>query len=91
MQGLMQDVPLTINHLFDRAEKYFGHKTITTATATGVERTTYREWAARTRKLAGVLDGLGIDPDRGVVRLSFVHYTSPADVERAVGALADAM
>lgn len=34
-----------------------------------------------------VLEGLGIDPDRGVVRLSFVHYTSPADVERAVAAL----
>jgi selenocysteine lyase/cysteine desulfurase len=36
---------------------------------------------------ARVLDGLGIDPDRGVVRLSFVHYTSRADVDRAVTAL----
>jgi selenocysteine lyase/cysteine desulfurase len=34
-----------------------------------------------------VLEGLGVDPDRGVVRLSFVHYTSPADVDRAVTAL----
>jgi selenocysteine lyase/cysteine desulfurase len=34
-----------------------------------------------------VLEALGIDPDRGVVRLSFVHYTSPADIERAVTAL----
>jgi selenocysteine lyase/cysteine desulfurase len=34
-----------------------------------------------------VLDGLGIDPDRGVVRLSFVHYTSPEDVARAADAL----
>ena len=28
----MQDVPLTITHLFDRAEQYFGHKGIVTAT-----------------------------------------------------------
>ncbi len=43
----MQDVPLSILHLFDRAERYFGHKSITTANATGIERTTYGEWAVR--------------------------------------------
>ncbi|HSL74255.1 MAG TPA: aminotransferase class V-fold PLP-dependent enzyme [Ilumatobacteraceae bacterium] len=36
---------------------------------------------------ARVLDGVGIDPDRGVVRLSMVHYTSREDVERAATAL----
>jgi len=36
-----------------------------------------------------VLEGVGVDPARGVVRLSFVHYTSPADIERAVSALHD--
>ncbi|NND75208.1 MAG: aminotransferase class V-fold PLP-dependent enzyme [Ilumatobacter sp.] len=34
-----------------------------------------------------VLNGVGVDGQRGVVRLSFVHYTSPADIDRAVGAL----
>ena len=58
--GLMQDVPLSILHLFDRAERYYGHKSITTATATGIERTTYSEWATRTRRLGTVLDRLGI-------------------------------
>ena len=56
----MQDVPLSINHIFDRAEKYFGHKTIVTATATGRERTSYAQWAGRTRRVATVLDQLGI-------------------------------
>src|SRR3954454_13689408 len=60
MQGLMQDVPLTITHLFERAERYFGHKGVTTATPAGRERITYAEWAERTRKLGGVLDTLGI-------------------------------
>ncbi|MEP1125844.1 MAG: long-chain fatty acid--CoA ligase [Ilumatobacter sp.] len=60
MQGLMQDVPLTITHLFERAEQYFGRKEIITSTGSGVERTTYAEWAVRTRRLGGVLDALGI-------------------------------
>ena len=59
----MQDVPLAIPHIFERAEKYHPHKEIVTATGTGLERTTYGEWAARTRKLGGVLDNLGISAD----------------------------
>jgi cysteine desulfurase family protein (TIGR01976 family) len=51
----------------------------------GVHTSSGHYYAAR------VLDGLGLDPDRGVVRLSFVHYTSPADVDRAVEALHDVL
>jgi fatty-acyl-CoA synthase len=63
MQGLMQDVQLTLPHLFERAEKLFFDKTIVTATATGLERTTYGSWAERTRRLGGVLDALGVSAD----------------------------
>jgi len=63
MKGLMQNVPLTIDHLFDRAERYHRHKTIVTATGAGRERTTYGEWAERTRRLGGVLADLGISAD----------------------------
>jgi selenocysteine lyase/cysteine desulfurase len=38
-----------------------------------------------------LLEGLGIDPDRGVLRVSFVHYTHPAEVERLIGALDDVL
>ncbi len=34
-----------------------------------------------------VLKGADVDPERGVVRLSAVHYTSHADVDRAIAAL----
>jgi fatty-acyl-CoA synthase len=60
MQGLMQDYPLTLPHAFHRAERLFGDKTIVTATATGVDRTTVGAWAERTRRLGGMLDGLGL-------------------------------
>ena len=34
-----------------------------------------------------LLDAMGVDPEEGVVRLSFVHYTRQSDVERAIAAL----
>jgi fatty-acyl-CoA synthase len=63
MQGLMSSYPLTLVHLLRRAERLFADKTITTATRGGLERTTYGEWAQRTRRLGGVLDALGISDD----------------------------
>ena len=33
------------------------------------------------------LEALGVDPSRGVVRLSFLHYTSPGDISRLIEAL----
>jgi len=63
MWGLMQDRPLTLTHFFDRAERLFPEKQITTNTASGVVRTDYGTWADRTRRLGGVLDQLGISDD----------------------------
>src|ERR671921_445351 len=63
MQGLMQPTPLTLPTIFDRAERLWSAKPIVTATATGKDRTTYGEWAARTRRLAGALDDLGVSAD----------------------------
>ena len=63
MQGLMQSYPLTLTHVFRRAERLFPEKGIATVTVGGIEHTTYGEWAQRTRRLAGVLDALGISAD----------------------------
>jgi fatty-acyl-CoA synthase len=63
MQGLMQDRPLTLDHFFNRAETLFSEKGIVTATATGIERETYGQWAARSRRLGGVLDDLAVAAD----------------------------
>ena len=71
MQGLMSSYPLTLPHLFTRAERLFGEKTMTTLTATGRERTTYADWAQRTRRLAGALDELGISGDGRVATFAW--------------------
>ena len=64
MLGLMQDRPLTLPHVFHRAEQYFGHRELVTATPAGTTvTTTIAEWAARVRRLAGVLDALGVSAD----------------------------
>ena len=34
-----------------------------------------------------LLEAVGVDPDHGVLRLSFVHYTSPAEIEQLIAAL----
>src|SRR4051812_18039942 len=85
MQGLMSPYPLTLPLLFHRAERLFGEKPITTLTATGKkERTTYGEWADRTRRLAGALDQLGISADGRVATFAWnsarhleLYFASP--------------
>ncbi|HWC66797.1 MAG TPA: long-chain fatty acid--CoA ligase [Acidimicrobiales bacterium] len=72
MKGLMQDHPLTLVHFFERAERLFFDKTVTTATGAGTrERITYGEWAQRTRQLGGVLDQLGISSDGRVATFAW--------------------
>jgi selenocysteine lyase/cysteine desulfurase len=34
-----------------------------------------------------LLEALGIAPDHGVLRLSFVHYTTPAEIDQLIAAL----
>src|SRR4051794_40404795 len=63
MRGLMQDVPLTIDTIFRHAERHHGDVPIVTNGPRGKIRSTYAEWAERTRRLGGVLDALGISAD----------------------------
>jgi fatty-acyl-CoA synthase len=63
MQGLMSSYPLTLTHVFQRAERIFPEKEIATVGGGGITRTTYGKWAERTRRLASVLDTLEISSD----------------------------
>ncbi len=67
----MQDTPLVLPHFFDRAERLFFDKELVTVTAGGIERSTYGEWAARTRRLGGVLNALGISADGRVATFAW--------------------
>ena len=71
MDGLMMDVPLSLSHIFNRAEHLFPDKEVVTATPTGRERTSYGQWAERTRRLGGALNNLGITSDGRVATFSW--------------------
>jgi acyl-CoA synthetase (AMP-forming)/AMP-acid ligase II len=71
MQGLMSSFPLSLTHVFHRAERMFGDKRIVTATPGGLERTTYADWARRTRLVAAALDELGISEDGRVATFAW--------------------
>src|SRR4029078_4008325 len=59
----MQEYPITLVHPFERAERLFADKELATAGPDGLQRITYGEGGERTRRLGGVLDGLGISSD----------------------------
>jgi fatty-acyl-CoA synthase len=61
MKGLMMDYPLTLAHLFERSRRLFSRKGLATRIAgTALFRYTYADFAARTCRLAGALEALGI-------------------------------
>jgi fatty-acyl-CoA synthase len=66
MHGLMQDYPLTLPPVLDRAERIYADRPLVSASATGVHRTTYGEWADMTRRLGTAFDKLGLPPDARV-------------------------
>lgn len=63
MDGLMQERPLGLTHLLERAEQLAPGKEIVTGLAGGARRRTYRQWATRCCQVGGALDALRIAPD----------------------------
>ncbi|MGI8791946.1 MAG: long-chain fatty acid--CoA ligase [Acidimicrobiales bacterium] len=74
MHGLMQDFPLTIPHLFQRAETLWPTKEVVTSMPDGRHRYTYGDWAERTRRAGGVLDVLGISDAGRVATFGWNSY-----------------
>ena len=61
IDDLMMDYPLTLTHFFERSIRLFARKTLATRIpGRPLFRYTYAEFAERTRRLAGVLQRLGI-------------------------------
>lgn len=62
MQALMQDVPLTLQMLLERAGTLFRSKTIATKREQDVHRQTYGQTAERVARLASALVAVGVKP-----------------------------
>ena len=74
MKAMMQDYPLTLQHMLWRVEKLFGRKEIVTKREDGVHRYTYGDLAPRVHKLAHALQRLGVAPGDRVATLAWNNY-----------------
>jgi fatty-acyl-CoA synthase len=74
MKGLMQDYPLTTQHMLWRVERLFDKKEIVTRRETEVHRYRYSDLARRVHQLAGALTRLGVKQGDRVATLAWNNY-----------------
>ena len=72
MNGLMMQQPLLISSLLVHAERHHGDQEVVSRRVEGdVHRTTYRELAARSRRMPNALVALGVSPGDRVATLAW--------------------
>ena len=75
MLGLMQNQQLSISSLIDFAERHHAEGEIVSRRVEGdIHRYTYKEAAQRSRQLAGVLDGFGLQLGERVASIAWNGY-----------------
>ena len=75
MQSTMMNVPLSLNHLLERAGTLFGDNEIVSRLPDkSLKRHRYSEFYRRTRALASALQGLGLQRGERVATLCWNHY-----------------
>jgi len=75
MQATMMDVPLSLNHLLERAGQYFGaNQVVSRLPDKSLKRHSYAEIYRRTRALASALHKLGLERGDRVATLCWNHH-----------------
>lgn len=82
MQGLMGDIPLSLDRFLWRAERFFPNQEIIAPTSAGLRRTTFADWLDQTDRVGPVLDRLGVSDDG---RVGTLCWTTHEHMELYIG------
>ncbi|HLL80617.1 MAG TPA: long-chain fatty acid--CoA ligase [Ktedonobacteraceae bacterium] len=74
MEGLMMKYPLTLQHAFNRAVRFFYKKEIVTQLDEGTHRYSYGEWGKRTVQLANALRNAGFKEGERIATFGWNTY-----------------
>ena len=75
MNGLMMQQPLLISSLIVHAERHHGEQEVVSRRVEGdIHRTTYKELASRSRRMAKAVAALGVKPGQTVATLAWNGY-----------------
>ena len=75
MNGSMMQLPLLISSLLVHAERHHGEQQVVSRRVEGdIHRTTYRELASRSRRMANALAGLGVGSGERIATLAWNGY-----------------
>ncbi len=75
MNGQMMQLPLLISSLIVHAERHHGEREVVSRRVEGdIHRTTYKEMASRSRRMAKALGALGVQPGERVATLAWNGY-----------------
>ncbi len=75
MQSTMMDVPLSLNHLMDRAGTLFkDNEIVSRLPDKSLRRHSYGQWYGRTRALASALQAMGLNKGDRVATLCWNHH-----------------
>jgi acyl-CoA synthetase (AMP-forming)/AMP-acid ligase II len=75
MNGLMMQQPLLISSLIVHAERHHGEQEVVSRRVEGdIHRTTYKELASRSRRMAKAVAALGVKPGQAVATLAWNGY-----------------
>ena len=74
MQATMMDVPLSLNHLLDRAQLFAANTIVSRLPDKSLKTHSYGEFHRRARALGSALQRLGLKPGERVATLSWNHH-----------------
>ncbi|MEO0249262.1 MAG: AMP-binding protein, partial [candidate division WOR-3 bacterium] len=74
MRGLTMNFPLTLTHILHHNQRLYGQKEVVSRVGESIHRYRYADFQRRVRKLANVLQRLGVRQGDRIATFAWNHY-----------------